>query len=121
MDGRRAMSTTWVATRLGMDPVRVNAMRRGGELLAVRPQGTFEWLYPSWQFDAEGRPLPSVARVVRAAREVKLRENELAALLDQRVGIVAADRRLVDVLLEGDEESVLAAIRRSGQARAARG
>jgi hypothetical protein len=109
----RAMSTSWVATRLGIDPVRVNAMRRAGELLAVRRRGSFEWLYPAWQFDSEGEPLPAVQRVVRAARDAKLDENELAALLDQRVGIVGSDRRLLDVLRDGDEETVLAAIRRS--------
>jgi hypothetical protein len=112
------MSTSWVATRLGIDPVRMNAMRRAGELLAIRDRGSFEWRYPAWQFDSEGRPLESVQRVVRAAREAKLDENALAALLDQRVGVVGADRRLLDALLEGDERAVVEAIRRSRQARA---
>lgn len=115
----QAMSTAWVAVRLGIDPVRVNVMRRAGELVAFRPHGTFEWRYPAWQFDADGRPLPAVARVARAAREARLDENALADLLDRRVGIVGTDRRLVDLLLEGDEESVLAAIRRAREARAA--
>jgi len=115
----RAMSTSWLATRLGIDPVRVNAMRRAGELFAVRPGGSFEWMYPAWQFDPDGRPLPAVARVIRAAREAKLDEDQLAALLDQRVGIVGSGRRLLDVLREGDEATVLAAIRQSRHARSA--
>ena len=106
-----AMSTSWVGMRLGIDPVRVNAMRRAGELYAVRPTGSQEWLYPAWQFGPDWKPLPPVQRALKAAKEAGLGERELESLLNRRVGMVRGNRRLRDLLLEGDEERVLAEIR----------
>jgi hypothetical protein len=116
----RPMSTSWIATRLGIDPVRVNAMRRAGELLATRSPASFEWLYPAWQFGPDGQPLPVVARLVRAAREAGVAEEQLAELLERRAGVVGERRRLVDLLLGGDEDAVVRAIRSAGAAARAR-
>ena len=111
-DEARALSTSWVGMRLGIDPVRVNAMRRAGELFAVRRPGSQEWRYPAWQFGPGWKPLPFVESVVKAAREAGLDERRLHELLNRRVGMVGESRRLLDLLLEGDEERVLAEIRR---------
>ena len=48
----------------GVDTVKINAMRRAGELLAVRPAGSQEWLFPAWQFGPDGHVRPEVARVL---------------------------------------------------------
>lgn len=120
-DRRQAMSTSWVGTRLGIDPVKVNAMRRAGEFHAVREPGSVEWRFPAWQFGPDGKPLPAVQRVLRAARDAGLDPEQLEELLGRRVGVVGAPRRLVDLLVEGDEAAVLTEIERRRESRSVRG
>ena len=110
-DLRWALSTPWVAARLGLDPLRVERLRRAGELFAVRPAGCADWLYPSWQFEAEGSGVrPAVAAVLRAARELGVSSSRLYELLRRRTGLVEG-KRLVDALLDGGESRVLAELR----------
>lgn len=106
----RALTTSWLAARLGVDPVRLDVMRRSGQLVGIRRGSGQEFVFPAWQFDAALRPLPAVPRIVAAARELGVSEQRLAALLEARVGL-AGDERLVDSLRSGDVESVLAALR----------
>jgi hypothetical protein len=110
---RSALSTSWVGMRMGIDPFRVNAMRRAGELYAVRKPGSQDWLFPTWQFGPDWKPLASVQRILRAARDAGYDDSRLEELFNRRVGIVGARRSLVDVLLDGDEATVLAEIERS--------
>jgi hypothetical protein len=53
-----------VARRLGVDPSRVRHRLADRKLLGVRR--TDGWRLPSWQFGADGRPLPGLERVLRA-------------------------------------------------------
>jgi hypothetical protein len=112
-DDRGALSTSWVGMRMGVDPVRVNAMRRAGELYAVREPGSQDWLFPAWQFGPDWKPLPSVQRVLRAARDAGYDDSRVEELFNRRVGMVGGRRSLVDVLLGGDEAAVLAEIERT--------
>jgi hypothetical protein len=105
-----SLSASWLAVRTGIEPTKIEAMRRAGELIAYRPEGAHEHYYPVWQFDDEWRPLPIVARVVREARDAGLSDNRLYALLHARAGL-AGDRRLADALREGRVDHVLNAIR----------
>jgi hypothetical protein len=109
-DLRWALTTPWVAARLGIDPLRVERLRRAGELFAVRPAGCGDWLYPSWQFDSTRRVRPAVASLLREAREQGIAAARLHELLTRRTGLLGG-KRLLDALLEGDEERVLAAVR----------
>jgi hypothetical protein len=106
----RALSASWLSTRWGVDTVRINAMRRSGELLAVRPAGTQEWLYPSWQFDTDGSVKPDVARVLAAARERGIGSEQLSEILQRRSGLTGSTR-LLDDLLAGRVDHVLSSIR----------
>jgi hypothetical protein len=106
----RALSASWLSTRWGVDTVRINAMRRSGELLAVRPAGTQDWRYPSWQFDTDGRVKPDVARVLAAARERGIDSERLSEILQRRSGLTGG-ARLVDELLAGRVDHVVAAVR----------
>ena len=106
----RALSASWLSTRWGVDTVRINAMRRAGELLAVRPAGTPEWRYPSWQFDSDGSVKPDVARVLAAARERGIDSEQLSEMLQRRSGLTGSTR-LLDDLLAGRVDHVLASIR----------
>ena len=108
-----AVPATWLAARMAIDPSRIDAMRRAGELIAVREAGSTEWRYPAWQFDA-GRPRPSVARVVAAARESGVGEARLYTLLTEPLGLRDGGRRLVDLLLEGRDDEVVTAVRSAG-------
>jgi hypothetical protein len=105
-----AVPGTWLAARMAVDPARIDAMRRAGELIAVREPGSTEWRYPAWQFDS-GRPRPGVARVVVAARESGVDEARLYDLLTIPLGLRDGGRRLVDLLLEGRDDEVVAAVR----------
>jgi hypothetical protein len=108
-----ALAATWLAERLAVDPARIDAMRRGGELIAVREPGSAEWLYPAWQFD-RGRPRPGVTRIVQAAREARLDESRLYELLTTPLGLRRDGRALADLLVEGRDDEVVAAVRAAG-------
>jgi hypothetical protein len=101
----------WLAARQGVDPTRIDAMRRAGELIAVRDTGSTEWLYPSWQFEG-GKPRRDVARITAEARAAGIDETALYDLLTAPMGLAGGDRRrLVDLLLEGRTDEVVASIR----------
>jgi hypothetical protein len=103
------LSGSWLAVRLGVGPRRIDVMRRSGELIAVRPAGATEWLYPGWQLH-EGRVRDVVPQLVAAAREAGLDENDLYETMTGRLGL-RGDRRLADLLVAGEERQVLEAVR----------
>jgi hypothetical protein len=104
-----ALPATWLADRLAVDPARIDGMRRAGELIGVREPGSTAWRYPAWQFEA-GKPRPAVARVVAAARESGVDEARLFDVLTAPLGL-RGGRTLVDLLLEGRVDEVVAAVR----------
>jgi hypothetical protein len=103
------LSTTWVASRFGLDPVRVNALRRAGELYAVRSPGSTEWIYPAWQFAGDGVK-SDVARFFAAAREQGLTGTQVGRVLQRRIGMVGG-RTVLDILLRDGPERAIAALR----------
>jgi hypothetical protein len=103
------LSAAWLSARLGIDTARIDALRRSGELIGVRPEGSSQWLYPAWQFH-DGRPRPAVRRIVEAAREAGVEERRLYDVMTMRMGL-GGDRRLCDLLVAGEDESVIAALR----------
>ena len=105
-----ALSATWLAERMAVDPARIDVMRRAGELIAVRESGSTEWRYPAWQFQA-GKPRQGVARVVMTARERGIDDGRLYELMTSPLGLRAGGRRLADLLVEGREDDVVAAVR----------
>jgi hypothetical protein len=106
-----ALSAPWLSTRWGVDTVRINAMRRAGELLAVRPEGATDWLYPAWQFDAAGEIKPEVRRVLALARSRGLDGDGLNTFLQRRSGMTGG-ARLLDDLLAGRVDHVETALAR---------
>jgi hypothetical protein len=106
-----SITATWLAARLAVEPAKIDLMRRNGELIAVREPGSIEWRYPGWQFEA-GRPRHGVARIVAASRDAKMDEAQLYDLLTAPLGLRESGRqRLVDLLLEGREDEVVAAVK----------
>lgn len=102
---------TWLGERIGKSPASIDVMRRAGELIAVRREGSLDWLYPAWQFE-DWEPRPGIARVVAAAREAGLDENRLYEILTTPLGLSGPRRtRLADLLVEGREDDVVAALR----------
>jgi len=112
----QAYSGAWLAIKLGVEPRELDVRRRSGELLGVPVGRGVEYVYPAWQFDPAGRPLPAVARAIATARQAGLSETDLADLLQRRDGMTGRTR-LLDALREGREEHVLAAIRQAGRRR----
>ena len=106
-----ALSASWLSTKWGVDTVRINAMRRAGELLAVRPAGSHEWLFPAWQFGDDGRVRPEVERLLAAARERGVPPDRLGVLLERRSGMTSRTR-LLDDLLAGRTDHVISALDR---------
>jgi hypothetical protein len=105
------LSTSWLAERLAVDPARLDAMRRAGELIAVREEGSTEWRYPAWQLEGAA-PRKGIARIVAAARDAGLDETGIYEALTAPRGL-RGEQRLVDLLLEGRDEAVVAALRSS--------
>ena len=103
------LSASWLAVRLGTDPIRIMRQRSAGELLGFRPAGSTECVFPAWQFDPEGRPLPAIERILTASRRRGLSDERLVELLDSRSGL-RGDARLVDLVRSGAVERVLAEI-----------
>jgi len=107
---RESLSTTWLAERLGVEPERIDMMRRAGFMLGFRVPGGQDYYFPVWQFDRHGQPLPWVERVMQTAREAGVSDERLYELLSMRAGVVRG-RRISDLLRDGDEDAALAAIR----------
>ena len=107
------LPATWLAERTAVDPARIDVLRRGGELIAVREPGSTEWRYPGWQFE-DGKPRKSIARIVVVARERGLDETQLFDLMTAPLGLRDQGRTLVDLLVEGRDDEVVAAIRAAG-------
>jgi hypothetical protein len=106
-----SLSASWLAVRTGIEPRRLDVMRRSGELIGYRPIGAHEHYYPVWQFDEEWRPLSIVPRLVQEARKRGLSENRLYEVLSARAGLSGGGGRLGESLREGRDEHVLDAIR----------
>jgi hypothetical protein len=106
----RALSASWLSTKLGVDTVTLNAMRRSGELIGVRAAGSRDWRFPAWQFDDDGQIAPGVQRVLDTAQELRLSGEQLNSLLDRRSGMTGGEC-LLDDLLSGRVDHVLATLR----------
>ena len=107
------LSASWLSARLGVDTARIDRQRRAGELIAVRPPGGADWLYPAWQF-SNGIPRAVVPRILSAARDRGLGEQRLYDVLTMRAGLgrrSGSDRRLADLIAAGEDEQVVAAVR----------
>jgi len=107
------LSASWLSARLAIDVARIDAMRRSGELFAVRPPGSAEWLYPGWQL-SEGAPRPLIQRILAVARERGLDDARLYDVLTMRAGLGrrgGTERRLADLIAAGEDEQVIAAVR----------
>jgi hypothetical protein len=103
------MPATWLAARISIDPMLIDAMRRDGELIAVREPGSTVWLYPSWQF--KGRePLHGIPRIVRAAREAGIDEARLYRILTAPRGL-GGRKRVYELLREGREDDLVEMVR----------
>jgi len=106
-----SIAATWLAARLAVEPAKIDVMRRNGELIAVREPGSIEWRYPAWQFES-GKPRHGIARVVATARDAGIDEAGLYDILTASLGLRERGRqRLVDLLLEGREDEVVAAVK----------
>jgi hypothetical protein len=99
----------WLAVSLGVDPRRVDAMRRAGELIAVRRPGSTEWLYPGWQV-ADGRVLDAVPQIVAAGRAAGLDETALFEALTAPRGL-RGGRSLAGLVAAGEGHRVVDALR----------
>lgn len=72
-EARRSASADWldaasVAARLGKVPREVTALRKAGKLLAVWLPSDHRFLYPTWQFDERGNPIPEVVALLALLR-----------------------------------------------------
>lgn len=104
------LTTPWLATRLGLQPGVIDGRRRAGELLGLRREGEVEYWYPAWQWESGGIPRPIVPRMIQAAREQGLSDERLGQVLLRKSGLTSG-RRVLDDLLEGRDDAVLAAVR----------
>lgn len=102
-----SLSASWLGARTGLDPGRLETLRRRGALLAVLVDG--EYVYPPWQFGRDGEPIPSLPRVLSTARSAGLSDERIAQLLGARAGL-SGDRCLGDALRDGNVEHVLSVI-----------
>jgi len=107
-----AYGGTWLAIKLGIEPRELDRLRRAGEYVAYRSSNgrETEYLYPAWQLDAAGRPLPGVAELVRAARARELGDEELVAIMLRREGLTGSSR-LANAFRAGHVDRVIAAVR----------
>ena len=72
-EARRGVSADWLdaaslAARLGKVPSEIKALRKAGELLAVWLPSDQRFLYPTWQFDERGNPIPEIVALLALLR-----------------------------------------------------
>jgi hypothetical protein len=103
----QSLSTSWLGALTGLDPARLERLRRRGELLGVPVGDHYE--FPSWQFGPDGQPLPALAPVLSAARSVGISDERLVRLLNARAGLTS-DRCLGDALRDGNVEHVIGVV-----------
>lgn len=111
------LSASWLSARLGVDVARIDALRRSGELIGVRPEGATEWLYPAWQF-AGREPRPVVRLILSAARDAGLDERRLYDVMTLPLGLGArreGKHCLADLVVAGADDQVVAAVRAAAQ------
>ena len=104
-----SLSTGWLASRIGVDPGRIEAMRRAGELLGVRDPAGREYRFPAWQFNGGRTALPVVQELIGAARAAGVDDDTLYEIFNRRSGM--GGRRLTEYLKAGDYEYVRRAVR----------
>jgi hypothetical protein len=105
------LSASWLAARISVEPVKLDVMRRAGQLIAVRKPGSTEWLYPAWQW-AGRTPRRVIPRIVNVAREAGLDETRLYEVLTAPLGLGRRGRRrLADLIVEGRDDEVVDAVR----------
>ena len=104
-----AFTTSWLAARLGADPARIDARRRAGELFAVPSEGGLDHVFPAWQFDPNGDPLPTVEPLLTAAREAGMNDTQLYAFLNRRAGV--GGPRMWEFVRDGRVDYVIASLR----------
>jgi hypothetical protein len=106
------LTAPWLATRLGLQPAVVDGRRRAGELFGLRREGDLDYWYPAWQWEADGVGVarPIVPRMIQAARDQGISNDRLGKILLRKSGLTSG-RRVLDDLLDGRDEAVLAAIR----------
>jgi hypothetical protein len=102
-----SLSESWLGARTGLDPARLDVLRRRGELLGVRVGSQYE--YPAWQFGPDGQPLPALAAVLSASRSAGVSDERVVQLLNAPAGL-GSDRRLGDALRDGNVEHVVSVI-----------
>jgi hypothetical protein len=106
----QGLTGPWLAARLGVDPVRLDMLRRSVELVALRPDGSDDWIYPAWQFDEEFVVRPEVRTVLEAARAAGVPGERLTELFGRRIGL-SGGRTALDALRAGDPQPLLVAVR----------
>lgn len=94
------LSGSRLAERYGMQPAQVEALRRSGELLAVRIGADYH--YPAWQLNGGGKALPQVKALAAEARARGVSDRDLCELLTRRVGMTRT--RVIDLVRAGDVE-----------------
>jgi hypothetical protein len=104
-----SLSSGWLSSRIGVDPGRIDAMRRAGELLGVREPGGRDYRYPAWQFNGGRTALPVIQELIRAARAAGVDDDGLYEILNRRSGM--GGKRLAEYLKAGDHEYVRRAVR----------
>ncbi len=95
-----------VAAALGITRQALEKRRARKRLLGVR-DGSGEWLYPAFQFTAEGSTLPGLAEVFTAFPDSYDPWMRLSAIVSESE---VFGRSIVEVLRDGDSEEVRRAV-----------
>ena len=108
---RSSLRPNETATRVGVSRMTITKYRRDGLLLGIL-QGRNRYVYPAWQLDRAGQPIPILKEIIEVLSLVTTDPVEILDLMIGQREFLGGDS-IKDRLISGDTKGALVAAKQS--------